>query len=90
VPTTTTVPGGTSPTTSSTVPGGSASTTPANPGGHAAPDEDTATTPTKTTTNSDSPQTIQDPECRLGTGPGQADPQCEPVSGPDAQDEDPK
>jgi hypothetical protein len=70
-------------TTASTVPGGSVSTLPADPGGHAAPDENAATT-TTTTTNAATP--AQDPDCKPGTGPGQRYPQCEPLTGPDAQE----
>jgi hypothetical protein len=56
------------------------------------PATSSSTTPTATTktqeesTGGASGDTNQDPDCKSGTGPGQPLPQCEPVSGPDAMD----
>lgn len=74
-------------TGSSTVPGGSPSTAPDNPGGAAAPDDNGRTTTSGSGSGSSGGSNAdQDPDCKPGTGPGQALPQCEPVSGEDAQD----
>jgi hypothetical protein len=74
-------------TTSSTVPGGSPSTAPADPGGSAAPDDNGRTTTSGSGSGSSGgADASQDPDCKPGTGPGQALPQCEPLSGEDAQD----
>lgn len=76
-------------TTSSTVPGGSPSTAPEDTGGAAAPDESKTTSTTGSGSGSSGGSNAdQDPECKPGTGPGQPLPQCEPVSGEDAQDDE--
>ncbi|MCW2957658.1 MAG: hypothetical protein JWP18_461 [Solirubrobacterales bacterium] len=75
---TTTVP--TTPATTATTP--PTATSPPLDGG-AEPTTPTQTTPTTTGTTP-----TQDPNCKPGTGRGFPDrPQCEPVEGPDAQDE---
>jgi hypothetical protein len=76
-------------TSSATVPGGSPSTAPENPGGASAPDDNGRTTTSGSGSGSDSSggsNADQDPDCKPGTGPGQPLPQCEPVSGEDAQE----
>lgn len=70
---------------SSTVPGGSPSTAPEDTGGSAAPDDNGRTT-TSGSGSSGGADASQDPDCKPGTGPGQPLPQCEPVSGEDAQE----
>jgi hypothetical protein len=71
-------------------------TTPPDTGGATIPQDsgDTGgtTVPQDTTggTSSDGgTTTTQDPDCRPGTGPGHPDrPQCEPLSGPDAREDE--
>jgi hypothetical protein len=85
---TTTTPATTTPSTTSTTPSSSPAEHPEDTGGAAVPPsggrpEDTggAGVPTETIPK-------QDPQCKPGTGPGFPDkPQCEPVSGEDARDD---
>lgn len=84
-------------TTSSTVPGGSPSSAPQDTGGSAAPEDGGGTSTSGggsgssgsgsgSSGSSGGSNADQDPDCKPGTGPGQPLPQCEPVSGEDAQD----
>jgi hypothetical protein len=60
-------------------------TTKADPGGARAPDRPSTTRYNPGGTAAPDSRT-QDPDCKPGTGPGQPLPQCEPVSGPDAHE----
>jgi hypothetical protein len=87
------------PTTTAPETGGATptTTTPPDTGGATIPKDTGQTggttvprngTSTSSTTNNGG-ATTQDPDCKAGTGPGHPDrPQCEPLSGPDARDDD--